>query len=329
MVSRGRARKAMASTRGVLEFDAHARAYGGHATVESPAGDPVSLIPLRHGIKTIGVLAAVAPGVDLGTLDAVAGVAAIAIERVQFLHEREAAEIVRQKADLAATLLASLSHDLRTPLTAIRVAVENLREESMPVDARARAGARGAGRAGSPDAPLPGHPRHGADRRARRSSPIVNGSRPPTSSMRRPRTSGTRSRGASCALTRDVGRRGRGRSAPRVGGARPPARERRAVLAGRRADQRDRARRRRRLRGLGHRQRARDSIQASSIICSSASTAGAWRGSRHSAPAWGSRSRAGCWRRPAAGLGRECARAPGRASRSSIPGATRAAAVVE
>ena len=128
--------KALASTRGVLEFDAHARAYGGHVTVPSPAGDSVSLIPLRHGIRTIGVLAAVAPGVDLGTLDAVAGVAAIAIERVQFLREREAAEIVRQKADLAATLLASLSHDLRTPLTAIRVAVENLRQESMPVDAR-------------------------------------------------------------------------------------------------------------------------------------------------------------------------------------------------
>jgi len=128
--------KALASTRGVLEFDAHARAYGGHVIVPSSAGDSVSLIPLRHGIKTIGVLAAVARGVDLGTLDAVAGVAAIAIERVQFLREREAAEIVRQKADLASTLLASLSHDLRTPLTAIRVAVENLRQESMPVDAR-------------------------------------------------------------------------------------------------------------------------------------------------------------------------------------------------
>lgn len=34
-----------------------------------------------------------------------------------------------QRADLASTLLASLSHDLRTPLTAIKVALENLGEE--------------------------------------------------------------------------------------------------------------------------------------------------------------------------------------------------------
>ena len=47
---------------------------------------------------------------------------------------------MRQKADLAATLLASLSHDLRTPLTAIRVAVENLRGE-LPTDGTSRAGA--------------------------------------------------------------------------------------------------------------------------------------------------------------------------------------------
>ena len=128
--------KTLASTRGMLEFDARARAYGGHATVISAEGDAISLIPLRHGTNAIGVLAAVTPGVDLGTLDAVAGVAAIAIERVQFLHEREAAVVVRQKADLAATLLASLSHDLRTPLTAIRVAVENLQQETLPPDTR-------------------------------------------------------------------------------------------------------------------------------------------------------------------------------------------------
>lgn len=125
---------ALAQARGTLEFDAHQRAYGGHITV-AEGGDSVLLLPLRHGTKAIGLLAAVAPTLELGTLDAVAGVVAIAIERTQFLDEREAAELVRQKAELGAMLLASLSHDLRTPLTAIRVAVENLRDE-MPVSER-------------------------------------------------------------------------------------------------------------------------------------------------------------------------------------------------
>ena len=56
-----------------------------------------------------------------------------------FSAEREAAELVRQKADLAATLLASLSHDLKTPLTAVRVAVENLRGDIPPADRRVQA----------------------------------------------------------------------------------------------------------------------------------------------------------------------------------------------
>ena len=79
----------------------------------------VVIVPLRHGTKAVGLLAAASSTLDIGTLDAVAGVVAIAIERAQFLGERDAAALVRQKADLAATLLASLSHDLRTPLTAI------------------------------------------------------------------------------------------------------------------------------------------------------------------------------------------------------------------
>jgi two-component system sensor histidine kinase KdpD len=130
---------ALATARGAVEFDARQRAYGGH--VRAGTQNQISIVPLRHGTKAVGLLATTTP-LDIGTLDAVAGVAAIAIERAQFLVERDAAELIRQKADLASTLLASLSHDLRTPLTAIRVAVENLRDD-LPLDVRrdqARAG---------------------------------------------------------------------------------------------------------------------------------------------------------------------------------------------
>ena len=69
-------------------------------------------------------------------LDALGGVVAIAIERAHFLTEREAAGALKQRADLSAALLASLSHDLRTPLTAIRVAVANLDEPALGADER-------------------------------------------------------------------------------------------------------------------------------------------------------------------------------------------------
>ena len=124
---------AMAKARGTLEFDARQRAYGGH--VRAGANNEVTIVPLRHGTKAVGLLAAAPSTLDIGTLDAVAGVVAMAIERVEFLADRDATELVRQKADLAATLLASLSHDLRTPLTAIKVAVENLRGD-LPLEQR-------------------------------------------------------------------------------------------------------------------------------------------------------------------------------------------------
>jgi two-component system, OmpR family, sensor histidine kinase KdpD len=52
--------------------------------------------------------------------------AAVAIERAQLSEERKAAEMTRQNEALKSALLASLAHDLRTPLTAIRIAASNL-----------------------------------------------------------------------------------------------------------------------------------------------------------------------------------------------------------
>jgi two-component system sensor histidine kinase KdpD len=77
----------------------------------------------------MGLLAVAGRAIEVGTLDALAGVAAIAVERVQFLEERKAAEMDRRSAELKSALLASLAHDLRTPLTAIRVAASNLQAE--------------------------------------------------------------------------------------------------------------------------------------------------------------------------------------------------------
>jgi two-component system sensor histidine kinase KdpD len=121
---------AFAAARATLEFDAYARTYAGHRTM-TVDGHDIRLVPLRVGTKPIGVLAAAGRPVEPGTLDTLAGVVAIAIERAQFLEERKAGELTRQSEQLKTALLASLGHDLRTPLTAIRVAASNLKASGL------------------------------------------------------------------------------------------------------------------------------------------------------------------------------------------------------
>jgi K+-sensing histidine kinase KdpD len=54
----------------------------------------------------------------------------------QLLEQRRAAELARQSEELKSALLASIGHDLRTPLTAIRVAATNLKASWLDEDER-------------------------------------------------------------------------------------------------------------------------------------------------------------------------------------------------
>jgi two-component system sensor histidine kinase KdpD len=90
---------------------------------------PVWFVPLRLGAKPVGLLVITGRTVDDATLGALAALAAIAIERAQLLDARKAADLARAGEALKSALLASLGHDLRTPLTAIRVAAGNLQAE--------------------------------------------------------------------------------------------------------------------------------------------------------------------------------------------------------
>jgi two-component system, OmpR family, sensor histidine kinase KdpD len=126
---------ALASAQTSLEFDAYERTYAGHRTMK--VGERViRLVPLRVGTKPIGLLAAAGRPVEPGMLDTLAGVVAIALERAQFLEERKAGELTRQREELKTALLASLGHDLRTPLTAIRVAASNIAAGELTPDER-------------------------------------------------------------------------------------------------------------------------------------------------------------------------------------------------
>ncbi|MFL6277009.1 MAG: DUF4118 domain-containing protein [Blastocatellia bacterium] len=87
--------------------------------------------PLKIGVKTIGVMVSSSPEIERGTIEAIAGLVALALERARFLKQVSRTEALRQSDEFKSALLASVSHDLRTPLTAIRAAVDSLLEETI------------------------------------------------------------------------------------------------------------------------------------------------------------------------------------------------------
>jgi two-component system sensor histidine kinase KdpD len=127
--------RTFAASQASLEFDANARAYTGHAGI-TVDGRAVRLVPLRVGTRPIGLLAASGRPIEAGTLDALAGVVAIAIERAHFLEERRTGALTKQREELKTALLASLGHDLRTPLAAIRIAASNVKSPEVTAEER-------------------------------------------------------------------------------------------------------------------------------------------------------------------------------------------------
>jgi len=71
-------------------------------------------------------------------LEALANQLALALERVRLADAAQAARLTAERAALRNTLLASVSHDLRTPLSAIAGAGSMMAHESFPLDVHRR-----------------------------------------------------------------------------------------------------------------------------------------------------------------------------------------------
>ncbi|MBI4850496.1 MAG: DUF4118 domain-containing protein [Acidobacteria bacterium] len=91
-------------------------------------------VPIKIGETVKGVMVVICAEMERGTIEAIAGLVALALERANFLQEVSRAEALRQSDELKSAILASVSHGLRTPLTSIRASVDSLLQDDIDWD---------------------------------------------------------------------------------------------------------------------------------------------------------------------------------------------------
>lgn len=91
----------------------------------------VQFLPLRMGVRSVGVIAVVGGTTSRETLEALASLIAIAIERASAAEKLSKSEAARQSESLRTALLDSVTHEFRTPLTGIKGSVTTLLSDVM------------------------------------------------------------------------------------------------------------------------------------------------------------------------------------------------------
>jgi two-component system sensor histidine kinase KdpD len=98
----------------------------------------MAFVPLRVGDRPLGVLRVDGPIGDTpfrkspeDLLNAFAREAALGVQRVELAHEAAHADALRQADELKTALMASVSHDLKTPLAGIKAAASSLLDKSV------------------------------------------------------------------------------------------------------------------------------------------------------------------------------------------------------
>src|ERR1041385_603924 len=90
-------------------------------------------MPLRTGMRVVGSFGVSGTIPSRQTLDALGSLIAIAIERAGTVEKLARAEIARESEQLRSALLDSLTHEFRTPLTAVKASVTSLLGDT-PID---------------------------------------------------------------------------------------------------------------------------------------------------------------------------------------------------
>ena len=94
-------------------------------------------VPLRVGVRAVGSIGLEGAVLSRETLEAVGSLIAISIERAHAVETLTRAEATRESEKLRSALLDSVTHEFRTPLTAIKLSVTTLLAPD-PVSSEAR-----------------------------------------------------------------------------------------------------------------------------------------------------------------------------------------------
>jgi two-component system sensor histidine kinase KdpD len=83
-------------------------------------------VPSKSGSSVVAVLILVSDQPETESMGAIGSLVALALERARLLNEVQLKESLKQSDKLKSALLASVSHNLRTPLTSIRASIESI-----------------------------------------------------------------------------------------------------------------------------------------------------------------------------------------------------------
>jgi two-component system sensor histidine kinase KdpD len=86
-------------------------------------------MPMRMGVRPVGTLAVAGCDISRETLEAVGSLVAIAIEHTSTMEKLSKAEAARESGRMRSLLLDSVTHEFRTPLTAIKASAQTLLSE--------------------------------------------------------------------------------------------------------------------------------------------------------------------------------------------------------
>ncbi|HTS58286.1 MAG TPA: DUF4118 domain-containing protein [Terriglobales bacterium] len=86
----------------------------------------IIFMPLRMGVRVVGSMGLSGAQLSRETLEAMSSLIAIAIERAGAVEKLSKAEAARESEQLRSALLDSVTHEFRTPLTAIKASVTSL-----------------------------------------------------------------------------------------------------------------------------------------------------------------------------------------------------------